>query len=154
MGSFTGQRLDPFRISGERFQEKWLLQRFMRHKKAMRHFNWLKDEAFPTGPWEDGEGYMRPIGGNRSDAFRHALRSRYFGAIGTALFLVLPMWTLALGQNIYVELVSATAWIFAFGTLTALFVSTLEAVFAATLSYAAVLMVFVGVVMQRLSDDE
>lgn len=151
MGRFSGQRHDPFRISGERFQEKWLLQKLMRHKKAMRHFNWLKDSAAPTGPWEDGEGFLRPIGGARGEAFSHALLSRTFGAVAAAAFLIGPMWFLALQQDIYSQLGVTTICIFAFGTVMIMAVGTLEAVFAATLSYAAVLMVFVGVVMQTES---
>lgn len=151
MGKFSGQRHDPFRVSGERFQERWLLQRLMRHKKSMRHFNWRKDAAIPTGPWEDGEGLMRPIGGTRGEAFRHALWSRVFGALAAAAFLVGPMWALALNQDIYLQLGVTTGCIFAFGLVMVAAVDTLEAVFAVTLGYAAVLMVFVGVVMASLS---
>lgn len=151
MGKFSGQRHDPFRVSGERFQEKWLLQRLMRHKRSMRHFNWRKDAAIPTGPWEDGEGLMRPIGGTRGEAFRHALWSRVFGALAAAAFLVGPMWALALNQDIYLQLGVTTGCIFAFGLAMVAAVDTLEAVFAVTLGYAAVLMVFVGVVMASLS---
>lgn len=151
MGKFSGQRHDPFRVSGERFQEKWLLRRLMRHKKSMRHFNWRKDAAVPTGPWEDGEGFLRPIGGTRGEAFRHAFWSRAAGALVGAAFLVGPMWALALEQNIYLQLGVTTGCIFAFGLVMVVAVGTLEAVFAATLAYAAVLMVFVGVVMQSLN---
>lgn len=152
MGKFSGQRHDPFRVSGERFQEKWLLRKLMHEKlKPMSSFNWRKQAAKPTGPWEDGEGLMRPIGGTRGEAFRHALWSRAFGALAAAAFLVGPMWALALKQNIYLQLGVTTGCIFAFGLVMVVAVSTLEAVFAATLAYAAVLMVFVGVVMQSLS---
>lgn len=152
MGRFSGQRHDPFRVSGERFQERWLLKKLMRHKTPMLHFNWFKDAAIPTGPWEDGEDLMRPIGGTRGEAFRHALWSRASGALVAAAFLVGPMWALALEQNIYLQLGVTTGCIFAFGLVMVVAVGTLEAVlFAATLAYAAVLMVFVGVVMQSLS---
>lgn len=151
MGKFSGQRHDPFRVSSERFQEKWLLGKLMFHKKSIHLFNWRKDAAVPTGPWEDGEGLMRPVGGTRGEAFRHAFWSRAFGALAAAAFLVGPMWALALKQDIYVQLGVTTGCIFAFGLGMVVFVGTVEAVFAATLAYAAVLMVFVGVVMQSLS---
>lgn len=123
----------------------------MSHKKSMRHFDWRKDAAIPTGPWEDGDGLMRPIGGTRGEAFRHAFWSRAAGALVGAAFLVCPMWALALEQDIYVQLGATTGCIFAFGLVMVVSVDTLEAVFAATLAYAAVLIVFVSVVMQNLS---
>lgn len=150
MGRFSGQRDDPFRVSAERFQERVLVKELMLHKKAMRHFNWRKDAAMTKGPWEDGEGLTRPIGGTRGEGFRHAFRFRAAGALVGAAFLLGPMWALAIEQNIYVQPGVTTGCIFAFGLVMVVAVGTIEAVFAATLAYSAVLMVFVGVVMQSL----
>lgn len=35
MGHFSGQRDDPFRVSSERFQERWLLDKLMDRKGQM-----------------------------------------------------------------------------------------------------------------------
>lgn len=155
MGRFSGQRHDPFRVSSERDQEKWVLDELMFHKlKDIRHFRWLKPTARATGRWEmDREGPMRPIGGTRGEAFRRALWSRAAGALVGAAFLIGPMWPLVLKQDIYLQLGVTTGCIVAFGLVMVVALDTLEAVFAATLAYAAVLMVFVGVVMESLGDN-
>lgn len=156
MGRFSGQRHDPFRVSSERYQERKLLERLLQTEKlkAVGDFCWLKDTATPTGPWEEpwepGKGGMRPIGGTRGEAFRQALWSRAAGALVGAAFLIGPMWPLVLKQDIYLQLGMTTGCIIAFGSVMVFALRTLEAVFAATLAYAAVLMVFVGVVMQSV----
>lgn len=156
MGRFSGQRHDPFRVSSERFQERELLEKLLGTEKlkVVGNFCWLKDTASATGPWEEpwkDKGEMRPIGGTRGEAFRRALWSRVAGALVGAAFLIGPMWPLVLKQDIYLQLGVTTGCIVAFGSVMVFALGTLDAVFAATLAYAAVLMVFVGVVMQSLS---
>lgn len=151
MGRFSTQPSDPFRISSERAQERWVLDEMMKLKlKRVRHFRWCKPMAKPTGPWEDGRGAMQPVGGTRGEAFRRAVWSRAVSALVGAAFLIGPMWILVLKQDIYLQLGLTTGCIAIFGLVMVVALSTIEAVFTATLAYAAVLMVFVGVVMQSL----
>lgn len=70
-------------------------------------------------------------------------------AIGSA-FLTAPMWILALQRNLYIHLGVATGCISAFGLLVSLYLESVDKVFAATLAYAAVIMVFVGVVIKEV----
>ena len=55
------------------------------------------------------------------------------------------MWGLVLNREVYFHLGLTTGCVLAFGFLMAWYLNTLEAVFAATLAYAAVLIVVVGV---------
>lgn len=126
--------------------------RFGPRKMLTRHCS-LKPLAMATGPWEDGNGAMQPIGGTRGERLRRALWSRVTGALVGAAFLVGPMWLLALKQEIYLQLGVTTGCIVAFGLVMVVSLNTLDAVFAATLAYAAVLMVFVGVVAQGLGGN-
>lgn len=155
MGRFSGQRHDPFKVSSERAQDRWLLDQLItdRKGKLVRHFEYLKKTSVAAGPWESGRGSMRPIGGTRGEAFRRAFASRVAGGIVGAAFLIGPMWLLVLRQDIYLQLGVTTGCILAFSLVMVVALKTLEAVFAATLAYAAVLMVFVGVVMQSSGGD-
>lgn len=63
------------------------------------------------------------------------------------------MWFLVLHQELYVNLGVATGFVSAFGFLMVFFVNSLEGVFASTLAYAAVLMVFVGVMFDKQFPD-
>jgi hypothetical protein len=133
-------------------QERELLEKLLETErlKAVADFSWLKKMATATGPWEDGTYEMRPIGGTRGDSFKRAFWSRAAGAGVGAAFLIGPMWPLVLKQDIYLQLGITTGCIIAFGSVMVFALDKLEAVFAATLGYAAVLVVFVGVVMQNL----
>lgn len=55
-----------------------------------------------------------------------------------------------LKQEIYISLGLTMGCVAAFGLLMVSKMESLEAVFAATFAYAAVLMVFVGVIMQKV----
>lgn len=62
------------------------------------------------------------------------------------------MWLLVLKQELYIQLGVTTGCVSAFGLLMAWYLATLEAVFASTLAYSAVLMVFVGVMMGNVAE--
>lgn len=108
--------------------------------------------AVPTGPWErlslKGKR-VKAVGDTRVNSMRRAFSSRLVGSIIGGAFLVAPMWLLVLERDRWVHLGVTTGCVFTFGLLAAWFLKTLEAVFAATFAYAAVLMVFVGVMMQE-----
>jgi hypothetical protein len=163
MAKFSCQRNDPFIASSERSHDNHLLQRAMnrRGKTASDlgdhsdpdNLVHLKKLATPTGPWEDSSANQsaRPIASTRGEALQRALWSRIGGACVGGIFLIGPMWLLVLKQELYLQLGATTVCVSAFGLLMAWYLDTLGAVFAATLGYAAVLMVFVGVVMESVS---
>lgn len=160
MKTFTRQTYDPFIASSERYQDHHLLDLALyAAKKDLRDFYHLKPTAAPTGPWERRSPYGQvPIGGTRNAAADEVLRREFWVRIGGALvggaFLIVPMWVFALSQDMVFLLGGTTVCVLLFGVLVAFIVSGPEAVFAATLAYAAVLMVFVGVVMEELGEKE
>lgn len=156
MGRFASSSTDPFRVCHSRAADNWLLDKYITqaHAKFISSYLWLKPAARATGRWESSKGAMRPIGGTRGEAFRRANLTRAGGALLAAGFLIGPMWALVLRQEVYLQLGVVTGCIAAFGAVMVVALETLEAVFAATLAYAAVLMVFVGVVMQSLGGGQ
>lgn len=150
MAKFSQQPNDPFIASCERLQDKYLLMKAMNRKgKTASNLEELKKMA-SSRVWEentDGNG-ARPIASTRTETLKRALWSRVGGALVGGAFLVVPMWLLALRRELYVHLDVTTGCVSGFRIVVAWYVNALEAVFAATLAYAAVLTVFVGVMIQ------
>ncbi|PKK45301.1 hypothetical protein CI102_8141, partial [Trichoderma harzianum] len=112
------------------------------------------ETTIPTGPWEDRHRQSaKSIANMRGETKKKALLSRIGGAVVGGAFLIFPMWLMVLKQEIYLSLGVTTGYVAAFGLLMALSMGSLDAVFAATFAYAAVLMVFVGVMMQNTSSS-
>ena len=165
MAKFSRQHNDPFIASSEHSHDDILLfDAMIRKDKTVSNLGnpsdpdnlvYLKESATPTGPWETRSRHRgaRPIASTRAEALRRALWSRIGGACVGGVFLIGPMWLLVLKQELYLQLGVTTGCVSAFGLLMACYLDTLEAVFAATLGYAAVLMVFVGVVMGNVSSS-
>lgn len=110
-----------------------------------------KASAIPTGPWEtltEGRG-AQPLVGTRTEAMKRATLSKFGSAIVGAMFLIGPMWALALHQEIFFQLSFTTGCVLVFGMLMAWYLDTIDKVFSVTLAYAAVLMVFIGVIMEQ-----
>lgn len=155
MTKFYEQKDDPFVASSEREHDQFLLLKGMQDVSkwpGCDELRGLQDFALRTGPWErsrQGEG-AQPIGGTRRVKLQKTLWSRIGGAAIGGMFLVGPMWALVLKREVVFQLSLTTGLVTAFGLLMAWSLSTLEAVFTATLAYASVLMVFVGVMMQEL----
>ncbi|CAJ2500530.1 Uu.00g033830.m01.CDS01 [Anthostomella pinea] len=150
---------DPFIVSSERGADCSVLEHAMtRARKGLQELDpEFKKEIIPTGPWSrvaDGEDAL-PIGGTRHESLAR-LRHHDFslralaGALGAA-FLIGPMWLLALKPDLVFDLAATTVCVTLFGLLLAVIVEKPDQVFAGTLAYAAVLMVFVGVIIQETS---
>ncbi|KAE8381188.1 hypothetical protein BDV26DRAFT_289679 [Aspergillus bertholletiae] len=150
MARYSGQRNDPFVASSERLHDNYLLMREMTwYGKTASDMEAFKARAIPTGPWETGEGGAQPIGATRTETLKRGLWSRIAGALVGGAFLVGPMWLLALKQELYLQLNVTTGCVSVFGILMAWYLSSLEAVFATSVVYAAVVMVFIGVMIQE-----
>ncbi|KAI1452128.1 hypothetical protein F4805DRAFT_47114 [Annulohypoxylon moriforme] len=159
MTDATQKRYDIFIASSERNQDRAHLRAaIIDADKGVDDFT-AKDQKFalPTGPWEvvpEG-GKPVPIGGTRNASvqslLRRALMTRVFLALLGSAFLVGPMWLLALKRDLIFDLGATTVAVTIFGLLLAFVVDKGDQVFAGTLAYAAVLMVFVGVIIQEAS---
>lgn len=165
MTRFSHQRSDPFICSSERAHDNYLLNHAMITKGKvashllpayhLRSLHQLSQIASFAGPWEGSSGQTaRPITSTRGEAFRRAIWTRLSAACVAGMFLLGPMWVLTLkSQDVFLQLGVTSGCVAGFGLLMAWMLPTLEAVFAATLAYAAVLMVFVGVVTQSLQSQ-
>ncbi|PNP54164.1 hypothetical protein THARTR1_05371 [Trichoderma harzianum] len=150
MGRFLGSPDDPFIASSERaHDDMFLTSAIMFHSKEAADIA-LLETAIPTGPWEARrQKLVKPIASTRGETRKKAFLSRIGGAVVGGAFLIFPMWLMVLKQEIYLSLGVTTGCVAAFGVLMALSMGSLDAVFTATFAYAAVLMVFVGVMMQN-----
>ncbi|EGO55862.1 hypothetical protein NEUTE1DRAFT_47895 [Neurospora tetrasperma FGSC 2508] len=122
-----------------------------------RHREWIErvlKASIPTGPWETGDGTSSrksasALVNTRTASAKIAFWERVGAAVIGGAFLIGPMWILALERNLFVHLGVATACVTAFGLSCSFYLKTVDGVFAATLAYAAVIMVFVGVVLEE-----
>jgi hypothetical protein len=152
---------DYFIVSSERYHDKVVLRSAMSHyddaKRAL--YNSKKKFALHTGPWEypdsnvsDSNGCAEPIGGTRHEGIKNISLKAFWWKLSAAIigagFLVGPMWFLALKQRLYLQLEVTTGFVLGFGVTLAYFMDKVDQVFAGTLAYAAVLMVFVGLSVQ------
>jgi len=171
MAKFANQSSDPFIASQEREHDGYLLLEALTREGITPSSlgEQQKLSAIPTGPWEQqqrhGRGLIRrntnistigesgvaqPLLGTRSETFKRAALARVTAALVGAVFLVGPMWALVLKQDsVYFQLGFTTACVLVFGLIMAWYLETVDKVFSVTLAYAAVLMVFIGVMMER-----
>ncbi|EAA30344.2 hypothetical protein NCU08187 [Neurospora crassa OR74A] len=122
-----------------------------------RHREWIErllKASIPTGPWETGDldSSRKSASGlvnTRTASAKIAFWERVGAAVIGGAFLIGPMWILALERNLHVHLGVATGCVTAFGLSCSFYLKTVDGVFAVTLAYAAVIMVFVGVVLEE-----
>lgn len=156
----SSRAYDYFIVSSERHHDRTVILDAMDdYFTSMEDmYNQKQDRALPTGPWEYlKHGRAEPIGGTRNDSIKRLLRHAFWWKLSAAIvgagFLVGPMWLLALEQRLYLQLEATTGFVFGFGLVLAYFVDKIDQVFAGTLAYAAVLMVFVGLSIQGAEGD-
>ncbi|KAK4119440.1 hypothetical protein N657DRAFT_650092 [Parathielavia appendiculata] len=113
------------------------------------------DPVVPLGaaPWSRSwESRRNPIGGTRHASIRKTwygafFRRLWFSFIG-GVFLLAPMWIMVLHTTRNTCLITTTAFVVVFGTILAWRMEKPTEVLAATLAYAAVLVVFVGLAVE------
>ncbi|KAJ9138174.1 hypothetical protein NKR23_g8664 [Pleurostoma richardsiae] len=109
----------------------------------------------PAAPPAQGlpEQLTEPIGGTRPDRLKSLLQRAFWLRVGESVvggaFVIGPMWLLALKQDLIFQLGATTICVAGFGTILAWYSDAPGQVFAATLAYAAILMVFVGVMVDN-----
>lgn len=151
----TSRSHDYFIVSYERHHDKVVIRDAMEdHFAGMKNlYEKGTDYAHPSGPWEyHDKNRAEPIGGTRRESLnslsRHAFWWRLSAAFVGAGFLIGPMWLLALKQQLYLQLEATTGFVLGFGLVMTIFVDKIDQVFAGTLVYTAVLMVFVELSLQ------
>lgn len=124
---------------GERRQREWIER--------------LLKASIPSGPWETDEKDSRKLASGLINTRTTSAKLAFWERVGAAViggaFLIGPMWVLALKRDLFVHLGVATACVIAFGFSLSFYLKTVDGVFAATLAYAAVIMVFVGIVIEE-----
>lgn len=121
-------------------------------RRQRRWIDRLLKASIPTGPWEvfNNNELAPTLVNTRTTSAKEAFWIRVGAAAIGAAFLIAPMWILALERDLYTHLGIATGCISAFGLLVSLYLESMDNVFAATLAYAAVIMVFVGIVTEEI----
>ncbi|EGO55861.1 hypothetical protein NEUTE1DRAFT_140090 [Neurospora tetrasperma FGSC 2508] len=114
----------------------------------------LKKHSVPTGPWErdNTNKPARALIITHSKAWKQAYWMRLRAGLIGGVFLIAPMWIMPLLEIdwIVVPWAIATVCIVCFCVMVSSRLETVDGVFAATLAYAAVILVFVGIVNPRL----
>jgi hypothetical protein len=156
----TSRAHDYFIVSSERCHDRTTILSALDDYSTGtgKMYDEAKEGALPTGPWEyPVNNRARPIGGTRHENIKSQSRNAFWWKLGAAIvgtgFLIGPMWLLALKQRLYLQLEATTGFVFGFGLVLAYFMDKIDQVFAGTLAYAAVLMVFVGLSIQGSSGD-
>ncbi|KAK1831551.1 hypothetical protein QBC39DRAFT_89498 [Podospora conica] len=147
MTSCSTRPADPFVVSAERLTDDEVLQRasFVHHAFDAPADYAALDPVSTLYKWESAR---EPIGGTRSATHWHGwytgfLQRLWFGLVG-GVFLLAPMWIMVLHRTRDTCLATTTAFVVAFAGVLAWRMEKPADVLAATLAYAAVLVVFVG----------
>lgn len=150
MAKYAHKSDDPFLVSCERQHDRFILMRAMNLKGiSASDLADRKAAAIPTGPWEENDRDAQPLASTRTETLRRALWLRVGAAFLGVIFLVGPMWLLVLKREVYFQLGFTTGCVSVFALMMAWIAPTADVVFSASLAYAAVLMVFIGVMMQE-----
>ncbi|KAK4247682.1 hypothetical protein C7999DRAFT_14288 [Corynascus novoguineensis] len=148
---------DPFDVSAERLTDDEIMQRAAWVRNAWQTDNELRtlDPIAPLGtaPWSKSwESKRNPIGGTRHASIRKTWYGAFFQRLGFSfvggVFLLAPMWIMVLHKTRRTCLITTTAFVVVFGTILAWRMEKPADVLAATLAYAAVLVVFVGLAVE------
>lgn len=155
MQQFSGSQHDPFIVDEARFHDSQVLAHFVDDAEGARadaYEGSIAVAKHPIVPEQISPENPRavPILSTRGNEYKRALWFRVFGFLAAGAFLVGPMWLLVLVRSVWVHLIVTTACVLFFGSAMVWWTATIETVLAGTFAYAAVLMVFVGVMMQEL----
>ncbi|KAF5649463.1 uncharacterized protein FTJAE_900 [Fusarium tjaetaba] len=140
---------DPFYMSGEKYQDRKLIEAILGEK-----VNSFKGQpVFPAiGHWQKGPEESRSVRDTRQDNYKRnwtvGLHQRLAVAAVGGIFLMAPMWLMVLHNTLYTALVSTTVFVTVFGLMAAVYLTSLMDVMSTTAAYAAVLVVFVGLITE------
>lgn len=140
---------DPFYMSGEKYQDRKLLEAILGDKVN----SFEGQPVFPAiGHWQKGPEESRSVRDTRQDNYKRnwtvGLHQRLAVAAVGGIFLMAPMWLMVLHNTLYTALVSTTVFVTVFGLMAARYLTSLMDVMSSTAAYAAVLVVFVGLITE------
>jgi hypothetical protein len=142
---------DPFYISGESWLHRGLLDHHL--KRPSQNGRRVELEVKPIGVWETRGTDPRAVTDSRWHNFRRTWRVGFYQRLGGATlgaaFLIAPMWIMVFRNTLWAALASTTAFVAAFGLLSAVFLTTVVEVLSSTAGYAAVLVVFAGLITEK-----
>lgn len=148
------QAEDPFYMSGEKWLDRNLLERII-GDNADRISNENEFEAI--GKWEKGHSDPDRVNDTRRGNYRRNWIEGFYQRLGVAavagIFLIVPMWLMVLHNTLWTALVSTTVFVAVFGLLAAVYLTSPMEVMSSTAAYAAVLVVFVGLITEMNSSD-
>ncbi|KAK7994902.1 hypothetical protein PG990_013675 [Apiospora arundinis] len=137
---------DLFLVTGERFLDRILLQEYL----GARRGDLLGRSIEVPGPWEQD---LRPVGGFRDEndrtKKRKGVKQRLLMATLGASFLIVPMAIMSLENTLPVCLITSTCFAVAFGLNMVVYLTGSKEVLSSTAAYAAVLVVFVGLRVEK-----
>lgn len=147
---------DPFRATGEYYTDKLALERILADTGLRSDFEGLELQNYSSHlRWEtlDPDAPRATILGNRT-ANVNVLATRAFywrlGIAGlSAAFLLGPMWMMAYSPKRATALWGTTSCVLVFGLVMASWLERDAEVMSNTAAYAAVLVVFVGLILEN-----
>ncbi|KAF4339052.1 hypothetical protein FBEOM_7053 [Fusarium beomiforme] len=144
---------DPFYMSGEKYQDRKLLDTIIEDEA----YRLEGQKVFPAiGHWQKGPRGSKSVRDTRRDNYQRnwtvGFHQRLAVAAVGGIFLIAPMWLMVLHNTLYTALASTTVFVAVFGLMAATFFTSLMDVMSSTAAYAAVLVVFVGLITE-LHDD-
>jgi hypothetical protein len=147
---------DYFIVSSKRYYDGQVLQSAMLDYHDAKKDLYERKFVLNSGPWErpDRNNRAEPIGFGIRKFSRKMFWRKVSAAFIGAGFLVGPMWLLALEQQLYLQLEVTKGFVLSFGITLAYFMDKFDQVFAGTLAYAAVLVVFVGLSVQGVEGKQ
>ncbi|KAI1059220.1 hypothetical protein LB507_003883 [Fusarium sp. FIESC RH6] len=142
---------DPFYLSGEKWLDRNLLKKIVGNN-AGRLIKDKSKEFDARGYWEKGPGDADRFSDTRRENYRRNWFTGFYQRLGAAtvagIFLIVPMWLMVLHKTLWTALVSTTVFVVVFGVLATWFLTSFMEVMSSTAAYAAVLVVFVGLITE------
>ncbi|TXC10772.1 hypothetical protein FocTR4_00007473 [Fusarium oxysporum f. sp. cubense] len=140
---------DPFYMSGEKYQDRKLLETII----GGEAYRFEGKKVFPAiGNWQKGPDGSRSVRDTRQDNYQRNWKVGFHQRLAVAavggIFLMAPMWLMVLHNTLYTALVSTTVFVAVFGSMAARYLTSLMDVMSSTAAYAAVLVVFVGLITE------
>ncbi|EGU80052.1 hypothetical protein FOPG_02437 [Fusarium oxysporum f. sp. conglutinans race 2 54008] len=140
---------DPFYMSGEKYQDRKLLETII----GGEAYRFEGKKVFPAiGDWQKGPDGSRSVRDTRQDNYQRNWKVGFHQRLAVAavggIFLMAPMWLMVLHNTLYTALVSTTVFVAVFGSMAARYLTSLMDVMSSTAAYAAVLVVFVGLITE------
>jgi hypothetical protein len=136
---------DPFYMSGEKYQDRELLETI----NGNEAYRFEGKKVFPTiGPWHGSKSIRDTRQDNYQRNWTLGFHQRLAVAAVCGIFLIAFMWLMVLHNTLYTALVSTTVFVAVFGLMAAVYFTGLMEVMSSTAAYAAVLVVFVGLITE------